>query len=297
MLDKYKESQKNFYNYFMNGLGNGRISHAYLIETNDVSYGYDLSVDLAKFIICNGVYDEKICFLIDNGNYPNFKVIGNDKGIKKNDVVFLKSSFSMKSNDSKKQVYIIRDAFKMNKSASNSLLKFLEEPDSDVVAILLCNSIRDVLPTVVSRCQVIRLVNDSNVIYNIFRDLFDKDESIDDFNEFYDIYSNKFISIYNYFEENGSFVLTLDNFYDLSSCVREFLVFGYYLYCDVLNFLVFGEYRYFSDCFDFYCFTSCNSVDDLFRKVDVFTDFIEKLRFNVNINLFLDNFIISLEGK
>ena len=65
MLDKYKDSQKVFYDYFMHSNSVGHISHAYMIESNGVSYAFNLALDLAKFFLCNGVYDEKICNLID----------------------------------------------------------------------------------------------------------------------------------------------------------------------------------------------------------------------------------------
>ena len=35
-----------------NSINNNKISHAYLIETNGVSYGYDLAISLAKFFLC-----------------------------------------------------------------------------------------------------------------------------------------------------------------------------------------------------------------------------------------------------
>ena len=87
MLDKYKTSQKMFYDYFMHANESGHLSHAYMIETNGVSYAFNLALDLAKFFLCNGVYDEKICSLVDSGNYQNIKIIGSDGSVKKEDIV------------------------------------------------------------------------------------------------------------------------------------------------------------------------------------------------------------------
>ena len=72
MLDKYKESQRNFYDYIMSAHASGRLSHAYLIETNGVSYAENLAMDFVKFLICNNHYDEKICNLVDKINYFGF---------------------------------------------------------------------------------------------------------------------------------------------------------------------------------------------------------------------------------
>lgn len=46
----------------------------------------------------------------------------------------------------------------MTDQAANSLLKFLEEPEEDIIAILSCKNTSVVLPTIISRCQQIKLV-------------------------------------------------------------------------------------------------------------------------------------------
>ena len=57
------------------------------------------------------------------------------------------------------RVYIINHAESMNEYAANSLLKFLEEPAPNIVAILLADNQYQILDTIVSRCQVISLIN------------------------------------------------------------------------------------------------------------------------------------------
>jgi len=54
-----------------------------------------------------------------------------------------------------KKVYLISHADKMSVSASNSLLKFLEEPNPGTVAFLLTEQIQQILPTILSRCQIL----------------------------------------------------------------------------------------------------------------------------------------------
>jgi DNA polymerase-3 subunit delta' len=53
-------------------------------------------------------------------------------------------------------VVIISDAHAMNPEASNALLKILEEPPDKTIFILTTDHIRDLLPTVVSRCHPVR---------------------------------------------------------------------------------------------------------------------------------------------
>ena len=52
-----------------------------------------------------------------------------------------------------RKIYIVSRADRMNSSSANTLLKFLEEPDGDVTAILLTDSYQSMLPTIRSRCQ------------------------------------------------------------------------------------------------------------------------------------------------
>lgn len=58
---------------------------------------------------------------------------------------------------SNRKIAIIAQAHKMNEETSNALLKLLEEPPENSMFILLCNAPEDVLPTILSRCQSIRL--------------------------------------------------------------------------------------------------------------------------------------------
>ena len=293
MLNKYKDSQKIFYDYFNRINDINRISHAYLIETNNVSYSFNLALDLAKFFLCNGIYDEKICNLIDSGNYQNLKIIGENDYINKNDIVSLKSDFSMKSVDNKRQVYILCDVQNMNKSAANSLLKFLEEPEGDVIAILLCDSSVNVLPTISSRCQIISLINDDKVYESIFTSLYDEVSDMR-YEDFVSSYVEKFFSIYFDFESSGVSVLVNNDFYDLKNCFREFLCCGYYFYYDVLNFMLGRNVKCSEFNIDVKKIAEMNDSHDIIRKMEIIDKFIYDLKFNVNINLFIDNFIISM---
>lgn len=293
MLDKYSVSQKMFYDYFMKSNASGHILHAYLIETHGVSYGFNLALDLAKFFLCNGVYDESVCTLIDSGNYSNLKIIGNNGNIKKDDIVSLKLDFSMKAVDDNRQVYIICDAANLNKSSANSLLKFLEEPEGDVIAILLCDNAINVLSTIVSRCQVLTLINDDNVYEGIFISLYDN-ESTEGYNDFVKNYVNKCFEIYLNFETKGVSILADTNFYDVKEYLYEFLCCGYYLYYDALNYLLGREIKCSSFSIDIKKMAEMNDTRDIIKRMEIIDKFIDDYKYNVNTNLFLDNFVISM---
>ena len=54
-------------------------------------------------------------------------------------------------------IYIIHLVENMGVEAVNSILKFLEEPGSEIYAFLTTNNENNVLPTIISRCQLLRL--------------------------------------------------------------------------------------------------------------------------------------------
>lgn len=58
--------------------------------------------------------------------------------------------------EAEKRIFIVDDAEKMNDSASNALLKTLEEPPSTTHLILITARPDSLLQTILSRCQVIR---------------------------------------------------------------------------------------------------------------------------------------------
>ena len=58
--------------------------------------------------------------------------------------------------EAQSRVFIVEDADKMNDNASNALLKTLEEPPSTSFIILIASRADILLPTILSRCQVVR---------------------------------------------------------------------------------------------------------------------------------------------
>lgn len=69
----------------------------------------------------------------------------------------LNNKFSLKSYEGGSKVLIIWQADKMNIAAANKFLKFLEEPPKDTYIILLSESIDDILPTILSRTQLVEI--------------------------------------------------------------------------------------------------------------------------------------------
>lgn len=63
---------------------------------------------------------------------------------------------SMSPQASERRVAVINDAQKMNAESANALLKTLEEPPADSLILLVCDNADTLLPTIRSRCQIVR---------------------------------------------------------------------------------------------------------------------------------------------
>ena len=180
MFSDFSSVQAIAYRILMNGVSNNKCSHAYLINTNGYNKGFDFAKSFAKVLLCSNNSDNctcNECLSVDNDVCPDLKIINCDGlWIKKEQMDDLQAEFSMKSVSSNRKVYIINGAHNLNASASNSILKFLEEPEEGIVAILVTDNIYNVLGTIVSRCQVINLNNNDtysdSMIVNIANKLY-----------------------------------------------------------------------------------------------------------------------------
>jgi DNA polymerase III subunit delta' len=100
-------------------------------------------------------------FIIENpygGLFDWYKILGvqNKQGeIRVEDATEIVKSLSLKSHEGGYKVMIIWMADKLNISASNKLLKLLEEPTDKTVFILISENEEDIIQTIRSRCQVL----------------------------------------------------------------------------------------------------------------------------------------------
>ena len=297
MLDKYEKIQNVFYKYITNSVENGHISHAYLIETNGVSYGYDLAISLAKFFLCIGKDSTKQSVILDEVEKnicSDLYIINSNSEIKKNDVTFLKHIFSFKSQENNKRVYIINNANLLNVSSSNTLLKFLEEPEDGIVAILVTDSRYDLLDTIVSRCQVLTLKNNESFIDGIVWD--DYDEKLN-YTDFVNNKISSMIKLYCLLELSDVFLLTNEYMYSIKNELSNFFLVGLAFYYDIFN-LYYDRNLHFLDGYDEEKIKVMknNTINDIIKKIDVINLFINKSGSNVNKDLLIDDFTFKMLG-
>lgn len=140
-----------------------RVAHAYLFEGEKGTGKHEVSYVFAKSLLCEAPISQfepceecNNCKRITSGNHPDVHYLERDGlSIKKEQIKSLQEEFSKKSVEVNRKIYMIADADKMSVSAANSLLKFLEEPYADTVAILMTEQSQRMLPTILSRCQVL----------------------------------------------------------------------------------------------------------------------------------------------
>ncbi len=164
-IDKYlKNKQPIIYQTFTNSLENKTLSHAYLLVGNPGTPLLETAKFLAKTILCDdpsplACSNCITCLRIESDNYPDVITLdGSKANIKKEDVLNIESRFEKTAFETKGiMIYIINLVENMQIEAVNSILKFLEEPEGEVYAFLTTNNVNNVLPTIVSRCQVLNL--------------------------------------------------------------------------------------------------------------------------------------------
>ena len=99
----------------------------------------------------------KSCLGIQKGLHPDLIHIGQESTvIGVNDVRFIQDVTAVKPVAFSTRVIIVDNAHKMTREASNCFLKLLEEPPLDTAIILVCANIYNVLPTVKSRCKILK---------------------------------------------------------------------------------------------------------------------------------------------
>ena len=172
-VEKYlKKYQPVIYQTFVNSLHQGQLSHAYLLSGSNGSPLLDIAKFFAKSILCDDPSPLACnscitCLRVDDDNYPDYFVFDGSKAtIKKEAVTTIESSFEKKAFENKGiRIYILHLIENMTIEAINSILKFLEEPGQQIYAFLTTNNENSVLPTIISRCQVLRLkLIDKNIV-------------------------------------------------------------------------------------------------------------------------------------
>jgi len=151
--------QQHITQTLLNALSSRRVSHAYLFcgprGTGKTSTGRIL----AKAVNCltNGQGEPcnacAVCQAINDGSAVDFIEIDAASNTGVDDIRSLREKVNYAPNQARYKVYIIDEVHMLSTSASNALLKTLEEPPPTVIFVLATTEAHKVLPTIQSRCQ------------------------------------------------------------------------------------------------------------------------------------------------
>lgn len=303
MFKQFKIEQPIATKVLEQSINNNRLSHAYLFETNGY-YQSELFINnLLKAILCPNHGDDncEICRAIDDKNYIEIKHIYPDKGIiKKNQLIDLQKEFIKKAIIGQKKIYVIHNAEEMNQIAANSLLKFLEEPQENIIAILVCESVNKLLPTILSRLQVISLngIKDKgNVLSEKIKNIFNTGIDIKKIVDITEI----IINYINYYETNHMDTFSYNNqlfISKISDKEEMLLAFNIMIiyYKEVINDLLKRPLEFFEEYqLEIKAIAKNNSVKTIAKKIEIILKTIENKEYNANTGLLFDMLVLGLE--
>ncbi|MEJ5308006.1 MAG: hypothetical protein WHT27_06900 [candidate division WOR-3 bacterium] len=148
-----------------------------------------------------------------------------DKTTKKERTLFFLNFFSFSGNENipvdlvreiivesstkpylgEKRIFIVRNIEMMRKESANTFLKILEEPPKSTMFILTTDNLNGVLPTIVSRCQVLKfgyLTKDD--FYKIYKELGYDEKKIENYLYIFDGYISPEIDLETTFDSQKS---------------------------------------------------------------------------------------------
>ncbi|MEW5871988.1 MAG: DNA polymerase III subunit delta' [Chloroflexota bacterium] len=145
----------------------GRMRHAYLFTGPQGVGRRTLALRLAQALNCleppapgAPCLSCRTCKQIDRMEHADLAVVQAEQiggTLRVDQVRELQRSLALAPYQARYRVAILLRFEEANASAMNALLKTLEEPASQVVLILTAESAENLLPTIVSRCEVLRL--------------------------------------------------------------------------------------------------------------------------------------------
>lgn len=146
-----------------NVIENDRIPNGLLFWGPDGVGKHTTARAFAKALNCeagtNACGDCLACRKIDHGNHPDIKTVQPVKRSRNIDVDTIESINEMaalRPLESDWRIFMILDADRMREPAQNHFLKTLEEPPGRSLFILVTSQPRMLLPTIRSRCQMVR---------------------------------------------------------------------------------------------------------------------------------------------
>ena len=282
-MDKLSKVKTRYIEYIDNLIKNKKISHSYLIEVDNYDSDFYFVLSFVKMIFCDISYeelsnftDDNIVNLIDSNNYPDLKIIEpSGSSIRKNQLLDLQKDYSNKSLLNGKRIYIIKNAEKLNVSSANTMLKFLEEPEDNIIAFLLTENRYKIIDTISSRCQIL---------------------SIKEYNYGLDCDSN-IVDLLNCIIKPESFFIKYKHIFDnvlvdKNNCIRLLNIIENY----IIDYIKYDNSIIDNYNSDIYNILKGSDNNYLLHVLSVIESDIIKLQYNVNFKLWLDSLFSKFIG-
>ncbi len=299
MLEDYIKNQEIATKLLLESINNDKLVQAYLFVSKDEKILLDYSLAFVKKII-TPEYNTNTCSKIDKNIYNELKIINPESNlIKKEQLLDLQNSFKTKAIEGNKKIYIINKCEKMNSAAANSILKFLEEPQDNIIAILLTTNIDKVMPTIKSRCQIISLFNNEenmNDIEDIIYQEYNKIENNIDSEQLEKNIENikKYSTILE--KDKIKMIFYYKDFFDIFKTKEEiniFFIYLIYFYYDLLNIIIEKNIRYIKNKDELLNFKNNNTINSVIKKIQIIQNSKNNLNTNMNLKLLMDDFLIN----
>lgn len=166
MLFKDIVGQAAALEYLKACVSSGKVAPAYIFAGKDGTGRSTVARAFAKMLNCEKSGVEPCdncptCARIESGNYPDLywiKLAEEEESIKIDALRAMQERVYLKPFEGRKKVFVIEDAGLMTEEAANCLLKTLEEPPLNSCLILIADAPSRLLPTIVSRCKIVKLL-------------------------------------------------------------------------------------------------------------------------------------------
>ena len=264
------------------------LAHAYLISTNNIPKCLETLLNAIKNIFCEKEYKKdcnecSLCHLIDINNLPSLKIITPDGiFIKKEQILELKYLFSKSNLYTKEAIYIILNAEKLNKESANTMLKFLEEPDGNVIGFFITQEKDNVIATIQSRCEFI-LANFDNSPWEKYN------LTEEEYNKYYEL-AVQYLSKIE--EEKKKLIIYNRELWKEYS--KDEIKTVMQIILDIYNHAL--ENRFISSDKKALDFLKNLTNKNIYAKIKLIIRLLNEINYNINLDLFLDKFVIEMDG-
>ena len=158
---------KDILNYIRNAVTETKVSHAYILNGERGSGKKMLANLFATTLLCEKQGPDPCnachsCHQAESGNHPDIIRVTHEKPntISVDDIRRqVNEDIQIKPYQGPYKIYIIAEADLMTVQAQNALLKTIEEPPAYAVIFLLTENAEALLPTITSRCVMLKLRN------------------------------------------------------------------------------------------------------------------------------------------